>query len=137
VVRPGNVSSYKDFSVHIDAGACGISRDELRAALLAENIETKTYFSPAVHQQRLYRAFSASVRGSLRRTELLAAGILSLPIYHALPLETVARVAQAVREAMPAPRRAAGRATDNRDAPATPLPAPTIRSVAEHARMPR
>jgi len=123
-VRPGNVSSYKDFSVHIDAGVCGISRDELRAALLAENIETKTYFSPAVHQQRLYRAFSASARGSLRRTEMLAAGILSLPIYHGLPLETVARVALAVREAV------AG-------APAAPLPAQTIRSVAEHARMPR
>ncbi len=101
VVRPGNVSSYKDYSVHIDAGACGISRDELRAELLARNIETRAYFSPAVHQQGLYRTFSAAVRGSLRRTELLADGILSLPIYHDLPLETVARIALAVREAMP------------------------------------
>jgi dTDP-4-amino-4,6-dideoxygalactose transaminase len=100
-VRPGNLSSYKDFSVHIDAGACGISRDELRAALAAQNIETKTYFDPAVHQQRLYRPFSRSARGSLRRTERLAAGILSLPIYHGLPLETVARVALAIREAIP------------------------------------
>jgi len=98
LVRPGDVSSYKDYSVHIDAGACGISRDELRAALLARNIETRAYFSPAVHRQRLYRPFSAS---GLPRTETLADGILSLPIYHDLPLETVARIALAVGEAMP------------------------------------
>jgi dTDP-4-amino-4,6-dideoxygalactose transaminase len=107
VVRPGNVSSYKDFSIHIDAGACGISRDELRTALLAQDIATKTYFCPAVHRQRLYQAFCASARGSLRRTELLAAGILCLPIYHGLPLETVARIALAVRKAIPDPHRAA------------------------------
>ena len=100
-VRPGNLSNYKDFSVHIDAGAFGSSRDELRAALAAQSIETKTYFDPAVHQQRLYQPFSRSARGSLRRTERLAAGILSLPIYHGLPLETVARVALAIREAIP------------------------------------
>jgi UDP-4-amino-4-deoxy-L-arabinose-oxoglutarate aminotransferase len=121
VVRPGNVSSYKDYSVHIDAGECGISRDDLRAALMAEGIETRTYFSPAVHRQELYRAFSAPVRGSLRRTEMLAEGILSLPIYYSLPLETVARVALAVKEAMPGSRRAAWAWADNRD----------------HARVPR
>jgi dTDP-4-amino-4,6-dideoxygalactose transaminase len=121
VVRPGNVSTYKDYCVHIDAGECGISRDDLRAALMAEGIETRTYFSPAVHRQELYRAFSAPVRGSLRRTELLAEGILSLPIYYSLPLETVARVALAVKEAMPGSRRAAWAWADNRD----------------HARVPR
>ncbi|HXN46275.1 MAG TPA: DegT/DnrJ/EryC1/StrS family aminotransferase [Bryobacteraceae bacterium] len=103
MVRAGNVSSYKDYSIHIDAGACGSSRDELRGALLARNIETRAYFSPAVHQQGLYRTFSAAALGSLPQTEMLADGILSLPIYHDLPLETVARIALAVREAMPEP----------------------------------
>ncbi len=100
VVRPGNMSSYKDYCVHIDEAEYGISRDEVRTALFAQNIETRTYFSPAVHQQRLYRPGPG-----LRRTEVLAEGILSLPIYHSLPLETVARVANTVRDAAPATSR--------------------------------
>lgn len=129
-VRPGNVCAYKDYSIHIDAARCGITRDGLRAALSVENIETRAYFFPAVHQQRLYartagtdscahalrlgrRSLSPAnqqrlyedvppaSRRSLRRTERLAAGILSLPIYHTLPLDTVRRVALEVRNAIP------------------------------------
>ncbi|MBE0696808.1 MAG: DegT/DnrJ/EryC1/StrS family aminotransferase, partial [Anaerolineaceae bacterium] len=43
VVRTGNRSSYKDFSVTIVEEAFGLSRDELALALQAENIDTRKY----------------------------------------------------------------------------------------------
>ena len=56
-VFPGNLSCYKDYSIHITAKLFGLTRDALAAALLLENIETKRYFFPPLHQQTLYREF--------------------------------------------------------------------------------
>src|SRR5262249_31671025 len=43
-VRAGNRSSYNMFSISVRAPEFGLSRDELRAALAAENIETRSYY---------------------------------------------------------------------------------------------
>jgi dTDP-4-amino-4,6-dideoxygalactose transaminase len=94
-IPQGHVSSYKDYSVRVDPGAFGSTRDELAAALLKENIETKKYFYPPLHQQMLYHPFAN--RGPLPSTELVADGILSLPVYESLPSETVRQVAAAIR----------------------------------------
>jgi dTDP-4-amino-4,6-dideoxygalactose transaminase len=96
-VRAGNVSSFKDYSVAIDARAAGISRDALAAALLAENIETRKYFYPPLHRQKLYRRFYDAAHDSLPCTDFVAGGVLSLPIYDSLPDESVENVALALR----------------------------------------
>ena len=71
-------------------------REELRRYLLAQGIETKINYPVPVHLMQAY-AFLGYKTGDLPVTELLAATILSLPIYPEMPLEHVARVIEAIR----------------------------------------
>jgi dTDP-4-amino-4,6-dideoxygalactose transaminase len=96
-VHPDDTSTYKDYSIHITPEAAGITRDELANALFAENVETKKYFYPPLHQQTLYYKFYDRGRDDLSQTEFLADGILSLPIYESLPDETIAGVAEVIK----------------------------------------
>jgi len=92
-----DTSTYKDYSIHIVPEIVGITRDALANALLNQNIETKKYFHPPLHQQSLYSKFHDPARNDLSQTEFLADGILSLPIYESLPDETVAAVAETLK----------------------------------------
>ncbi len=107
---PGHRSSYKDYSVSVDSEAFGMTRDELRAGLLRENIETKKYFYPPLHQQTLFRPFAPAGRGALRATEAVAESVLSLPIYESLPAGTVRQVAGAIRHLSQSTRQKGARA---------------------------
>jgi dTDP-4-amino-4,6-dideoxygalactose transaminase len=89
-----DTSTYKDYSIHITPEILGMTRNALANALLNENIETKKYFHPPLHQQLLYSKFYDRARNDLSPTEHLADGILSLPIYESLPDETVNTVAE-------------------------------------------
>ena len=95
-VAHDDVCTYKDYSVCVDAGTAGITRDELACALLAENIETKKYFYPPLHRQKLYRKYCDGGRG-WPHTDSVSETVLSLPIYESLSDETVVRVARAIR----------------------------------------
>lgn len=79
-IHPGNRCSYKDFSLTVSANAFGLSRDQLAVALAAENIDTRKYYNPSVHQQTAYRQF-APLPETLTRTNMLASCSLSLPIW--------------------------------------------------------
>jgi dTDP-4-amino-4,6-dideoxygalactose transaminase len=92
-----DTNTYKDYSIHITPEMLGMTRDELANALLNQNIETKKYFYPPLHQQSLYREFHDPARSDLSQTEFLADGILSLPIYESLPDETVTAVAETLK----------------------------------------
>ncbi len=80
LVREGNRSSYKDFSITVDAATLDLTRDELAAVLAAENIDTRKYYDPPVHRHIAYQAY-APADGSLPTTDLLAGTILNLPIW--------------------------------------------------------
>jgi dTDP-4-amino-4,6-dideoxygalactose transaminase len=95
-VLPGDLSTYKDYSIHVSSDAFGMTRDALAEALLAENVETKKYFFPPLHKQRLYSSFHRVERESLARTNYVTNGIVSLPIYESLPDATVEQVAYAI-----------------------------------------
>lgn len=94
-VQRSDRSVYKDYTIWVDPEQGLRDRDRLASALLAENIETKKYFYPPLHRQRLFRGVA---RRGLERTDRIAAGILSLPIYDALPDELVDTVASGVVE---------------------------------------
>jgi len=93
-VRPGNRSSFKDFSIVVDPDAFGLTRDELAAALGAENIDTRKYYDPPVHRQTAYRHYADG--RPLPNTEWLAAGSLSLPIWSNMENSTALGVCRAV-----------------------------------------
>ena len=91
-VGAGNRSSYKDFTVVIEDDF-GCSRDVVVAALTAEGISTRQYYSPPVHLQQAYA--DLPIR-SLPVTEALSDRVISLPIWSHLPLAVVDRVADAL-----------------------------------------
>jgi len=95
-IDASNRSSFKDYSVCINAGSFGLSRDQIAEALLAENIETKRYFYPPLHQQMLYRQYYDRESDGLRNTAFISSGILSLPIYESLPDESIEKIALAI-----------------------------------------
>ncbi len=80
VVSDGDTSSYKDFTIAIDAEEFGASRNLLVHALRAEGVDTRNYFDPPVHRQD-----SHAISGvELPVTDSLSAKVVSLPIYPAL-----------------------------------------------------
>jgi len=95
-VHPTDVNTYKDYSIHVTPSQFGMDRDELAEGLLAENIETKKYFYPPMHMQKLYKSFLDAGPNSLKITEEVTGGILSLPIYESLPDSTIETVARAI-----------------------------------------
>jgi dTDP-4-amino-4,6-dideoxygalactose transaminase len=86
-------SSYKDFSILVDELAFGCSRDALTAALTAEGVPTRRYYSPPLHRQR---AFLDQATTDLPVTDRLARQVVSLPIWSHLPLEQVDRIVEAM-----------------------------------------
>jgi dTDP-4-amino-4,6-dideoxygalactose transaminase len=95
-VRGEDRSSYKDFSIVVEAERFGLSRDELALALRAEHVDTRKYYDPPVHRQTAYRRF-APAGLALPRTEALARGSLSLPIGAQVDEAVAAGVCGAVR----------------------------------------
>ena len=92
-VNPGDRSSFKDFTILIDESAFGCSRDDVVAALAAEGINTRQYYSPPVHRQQAYADVDTPI---LPVTDRLGEQVVSLPIWSHLPLEDVERVAGAI-----------------------------------------
>ena len=88
-VPTGSRSSYKDFTVLVDAPGFGCSREAVVAALRAEGIQTRPYYSPPVHRQQ---AYAGTESPELPVTDRLASQVISLPIWSHLPLETADRV---------------------------------------------
>jgi dTDP-4-amino-4,6-dideoxygalactose transaminase len=97
-VRPGNRSSYKDFSIVIDPDRFGITRDELATALAAEKIETRKYYDPPVHRQAAYRRYKPP-DGRLCNTEHLSCNILNLPIWSHMDSSVVSGICLAIQRA--------------------------------------
>jgi dTDP-4-amino-4,6-dideoxygalactose transaminase len=96
-VRAGNQSSYKDFSITIDAEAFGMDRDALTLALQVEQIETRAYYDPPAHRQTAYQSYYDGT--PLPATDALAAASLSLPIWSDMDDETVRTVSAAIQRA--------------------------------------
>lgn len=92
-VDPRDVHTFKDYSIHITPEEFGLDRDELAAALLAENIETKKYFYPPLHQQKHYKQFKIV---DLPATDFVAGRILSLPIYETLSNQVIERITDSI-----------------------------------------
>lgn len=94
-IENGNRSSCKDFTVLINADEFGMDRDILSEALSKENISTRKYFYPPVHQQKLYTKYYDG-RNSLAVTEEISSNVLSLPLYSHLEDNIVDRVCEAI-----------------------------------------
>lgn len=97
-VYDGNVSTYKDFSIHVSSPSGKLLSSQLCAALQARNIPTKRYFYPPLHQQQIFAGLQSEIDLPLPVTEFISEGVVSLPIYESLPDKTVETIAATVRE---------------------------------------
>jgi dTDP-4-amino-4,6-dideoxygalactose transaminase len=76
------------------------ARDRLREALKAAGIATNIHYPIPVHLQPAYVGRVPLAAGGLARTEAAAKSIFSLPMYPQLSDEAVARVVDALRNAL-------------------------------------
>jgi len=109
-VPDGDVPTWKDVTIALDAREFGVSRDVLVAALHAEGVDTRRYFDPPVHRQRSH---AARADRQLPVTDRVAAEVLSLPVYPSLrerDVDRIAGIVAAVHEARDALTTAANRA---------------------------
>jgi dTDP-4-amino-4,6-dideoxygalactose transaminase len=65
--------------LEIDEAAAGLGRDQLIAALHAENVLARRYFFPGCHRMQPYRSFFPQAGLRLPETERLASRVLNLP----------------------------------------------------------
>jgi dTDP-4-amino-4,6-dideoxygalactose transaminase len=93
-VPVADLSTYKDFTVAIDADEFGLDRDRLKAVLASEGIDTRTYFDPPAHRQQAYRD---EPRAVLPTTDAVSSSVISLPIYPDLAIADVEAVAEVIR----------------------------------------
>lgn len=95
VLDPGDVSTYKDLTLVLDADVCGLSAADLGRALAAEGIDSRHYYAPPIHRQRAYRDLPPR---NLPVTERLARSVISPPLWSHMSTEQVRGVAGTVRE---------------------------------------
>jgi dTDP-4-amino-4,6-dideoxygalactose transaminase len=79
VVRAGDRHSYRELSITVEDEKFGLTRDELATALAAENVDTRKYYLPPIHQQTAYQAYYDG--RPLPSTDWLSAHSLSLPMW--------------------------------------------------------
>jgi len=95
-VREGDRSTYKDFTILVEAAGFGVDAVALAEALAAEGVQTRRYYAPPVHEQRAYRDLPKT-NGHLSETDRAAERVLTLPVWIDMSEDDLVLVAEAVR----------------------------------------
>ena len=94
-ITPGSYSTYNYLGLMVEPTEFGMTNRDLEAALKAENIATKVYYHPPVHQQTAYVEIVG--RQTLPNTEYLADRIICLPLYNHMDSGMLESICAAVR----------------------------------------
>lgn len=92
-----DLSTYKDFCIIIDCEKFGMNRDDLASVLLKENIQTKFYFYPPIHQLDAYKGIASDK--DLPNTTYLSKNVLSLPIFSYMGEIEIKGIIKAIKKA--------------------------------------
>src|SRR5262245_4894567 len=95
LVRDGDRSTFKDFTILVEPEGFGMSAGRLAGALGAVGVETRRYYSPPVHRMEAYRHM-ASTNGNLQVTQQASERVLTLPMWSDMSDAHVERVADAI-----------------------------------------
>ncbi|MFJ8045221.1 DegT/DnrJ/EryC1/StrS family aminotransferase [Kitasatospora sp. NPDC096147] len=95
----GDVSTFKDLTLILDAEAFGLTALQLGTALKAEGIDTRRYFHPPVQRQQSYAHLGQA--DALPVTDRLADSVLTVPLWTHMDAATVRRTAEAVSRIQP------------------------------------
>ena len=100
-------NNYQYVAVEVDPDRFGLSRDELVAALHAENVLARRYFYPGCHRMEPYRSYFPHAGLLLPETERLSARVMLLPTGTSVSerdIHTISRLIRCAREEAPAVR---------------------------------
>jgi dTDP-4-amino-4,6-dideoxygalactose transaminase len=92
--RPGVRHTYKDFSVYLPEPLYG-KQTEVIESLGRRGIETRRYFYPPLHEQRLFQEYADR---PLPRTEELSRRVLCLPFFTTMTDRQVETVVEAMAQ---------------------------------------
>jgi dTDP-4-amino-4,6-dideoxygalactose transaminase len=93
-VDEGDVSTYKDLTLVVEAERFGLDAATLGRALAAEGIDSRHYYAPPIHRQKAYADLPAE--RELPVTERLAERVITVPLHSHLPGSVVLAVAESV-----------------------------------------
>jgi dTDP-4-amino-4,6-dideoxygalactose transaminase len=93
-------SNYQYVVVEVDAQIAGLTRDELIAVLVAENVLARRYFYPGCHRMEPYCSDAKMAAQSLPVTERLADTVLALPTGLQLDERGVTRITEILSDAI-------------------------------------
>lgn len=89
-------SNHAYLPIEIDADRFGLSRDQVRRALLFDHIAARQYFSPLCSENAAYRHLPSAAPERLPTARRIAGRVLCLPLYGDLGLDGVDRIADAL-----------------------------------------
>jgi dTDP-4-amino-4,6-dideoxygalactose transaminase len=90
-------SNFQYVVVEIDEAATGLSRDDLQAVLVAENVLARRYFYPGCHRMEPY---ASQNRQAAPNTDLVASRVLCLPSGSGMRPRDPTAVSQIIRVAI-------------------------------------
>jgi dTDP-4-amino-4,6-dideoxygalactose transaminase len=88
-------ANHAYFPILIEESAYGATRDQLCEALAAHGIHARKYFYPLIPDYACYRGRFAA---DLPVARYVAARVLTLPLWGAIPDETVEQICRIIRE---------------------------------------
>lgn len=99
--------NYQYVVVEVDPQEAGMTRDQMMAQLVAQNVLARRHFWPGCHRLRPYEAAHAATRRRLPHTERLCRQLLQLPTGSAVSSDDIHRIGGFLRRLVPGLRRAA------------------------------
>lgn len=106
-IAPETRPNHAYFTIEIDPAGFGLTRDQVRRALLFDNIAARHYFWPLCSENPYYRRLPSAAPELLPNAHRVASRVLCLPLYGELGLDAVDRIIDtllALREAATAVR---------------------------------
>ncbi len=93
-------NNYQYIVLEIDSCLCGLTRDELRTVLIAENILARRYFYPGCHRMEPYRSIKKHSNLTLPHTSVIANQVLVLPTGTSVNQEDICAICQIITSAI-------------------------------------
>ena len=94
---PEERNNFQYVVVEVDPAQAALNRDELVAALHAENVLARKYFWPGCHRMEPYRTLQPDASARLPDTERVAARLMVLPTGQTVSFEDITRVCANIR----------------------------------------
>jgi len=98
--NPEEHHNHQYIVVEVDSARAGRTRDEIMAALRAENVLARRYFWPGCHRMEPYCTEQPAAGAHLPNTERLADRVLVLPTGQAVTPESIRMIGEILRSAL-------------------------------------